>query len=191
MRVLIVGHPRSGTTYIGHAFCRAGWKVGHERPQEDGISSWMWAANSWYTPNGTARGDTKIPPIVLHVLRDPARCVSSVYYVEGGSENWRRNFIKIPSAEECGAVERAIWSIYGWTRLIRRNTPPTHVAQVERVDRVVAEITGCADLQADNHRNTQPHPRLAEDQIGAMEWVYPETHGFWDDIKRDYKDAAQ
>jgi hypothetical protein len=191
MRVLIVGHPRSGTTYAGHCFRRtAGWKVGHETPQADGVSSWMWAVRSWYSPNGKPRGDTPLPPAVLHILREPARCVSSVRYVEGGSENWRRNFIKIPGTE-CGAVERAVWSIYGWTRLIRENTHPTHVAQTERVERAVAQITGFEELGVDQYLNTQPHPRLSADQIKAMTWVYPETAIMWDHIQADYEEAAQ
>lgn len=190
MRVLIVGHPRSGTAYAAECFERtAGWEVGHELVRDDGIASWMWAAPSYWAPWGPARGDTKLPPVVLNILREPHKCVSSVAHVEEGSEEWRRNWIKLPD-NGCGAIERAVWSVYGWTRLIKTQTPPTHTAQTEHVERAVAEITGEERLGCSGYLNNRAHPRFSADEIKATTWLHPETASLWDCIQSDYADAS-
>jgi hypothetical protein len=187
MRVLILAHPRSGTAYAAHCFQRCGWDVGHERIGADGISSWMWAVESSDVPWGAARvGEFEN---VLHILRNPAACVSSVAYVERASEDWRRRYIPIP--EDCEAIERAVWSIAGWSRLIRDKTPPNITAQLEHVERAVAKITGAEELGAGAPKiNGRMHATLTADQIKATHWVYPETAVLWDKITADYEGAG-
>ena len=95
MKVVVLGHPRSGTCFAAHCFQRAGWDVGHEYLAPDGISSWMWAVDTPDIYYGDARDGTPLPEIVLHLLRAPAACVSSVAAVENGSEEWRRKWISV------------------------------------------------------------------------------------------------
>ena len=188
MRVLVLGHPRSGTGYAAHCFTRAGWDVGHEQVRRDGIASWMWAVESLFVPCGDARDRGYQFDNVLHILREPAACVSSVAYTERISGTWRSQHISIPP--DAGPIERAIWSIHGWSRLITDSTPPTHTAQTEQIERAVEEITGSPPLEpSDSARNARPHPFRPADEIKATPWVYPETATLWDRITADYEAA--
>jgi hypothetical protein len=149
----------------------------------------MWAVkDEWGVPWGEARGDKPVPATVLHVLREPAACVSSVAYTEHLSEPWRAKFISIPS--EFGDIERAVWSVYGWSRLIERNRP-THTTQLGNVEHAVDEITGRApEAPSVLWRNERLHASLKADEIKAMRWVHPKTAQMWDRITADYAEAA-
>jgi hypothetical protein len=189
MRVVVLGHPRSGTGYTAHCFRQSGWDVGHESAKPDGIASWMWAVPDDRVPWGDARGKTPLPETVLHVMRNPAACVSSVAYTEIRSEPWRSKWIRIP--EGCGSVERAIWSLYGWSRLIESNHP-THRAQLESIERSVEEITDVRPTAPSVlWFNKRGHPRICADEIKAMPWVCHETAVLWDRICADYAEAAR
>ena len=187
MRVVVLGHPRSGTGYTAHCFRQSGWDVGHEKHGRDGIASWMWPVQAERVPWGEVRGDNPLPETVLHVMRNPAACASSVAYTEHRSEEWRSKWIRIP--EGCGAVERAIWSIHGWSRLIESNHP-THRAKLEDVERVVGEIIWAPPAPPAVHLlNERVHDRITADEIEATPWVYPESLGLWERINADYAEA--
>ena len=190
MRVLIVGHPRSGTGYAAHCFRQCHWRVGHEVALADGIASWQWAVDTKIVPWGYAREGRPLPETVLHVLRDPADCVMSTAYTEQGSEAWRREHVKIPIDHMSGPIERAIWSIFGWTRLIEK-LKPTHTAKLASVERAVGEITGTMPIKSSSAAvlNARPHPTQSADEIKAMRWFHPETATFWDRISADYAAA--
>ena len=188
MRVLVLGHPRSGTGYTAHCFRQCGWDVGHEKRGRDGIASWMWAApGEWSVPWGDPRGDTPLPETVLHIMRNPAACVSSVAYTELNSEPWRSGWIRIP--EDCGVIERAVWSIYGWSQLIESNHP-THWAQLEWVEKTVRRITGVKPRGLPASVNSRMHCQVSADEIKATPWVRPETAQMWDRITADYYGAC-
>jgi len=187
MRVVVLAHPRSGTGYVADCFRRCGWKVGHEFVKADGIASWMWAVDSATVPWGDSRGATPLPKNVLHVIREPAACVASVALTESRSEEWRRDWITLPV--DCGDVERAVWSVHGWSRLIEE-IRPTHTAKLEDVERVVGEIIGAPAPEPSPHLfNARAHRRISADKIKATPWVYPETAQLWDRIQSDYAEA--
>ena len=189
MRVLVLGHPRSGTGYTAACFRQCGWEVGHEKLERDGISSWMWAVCSRDVPWGDARGDRRSPPVVLHILREPAACVASVAYTEFGSDEWRAKWIRIP--EGCGVIERAVWSLHGWSRLIESHRP-THRAQIELVEKAVRKITGIKPRLPEGTRiNGRGHALVSADEIKATPWVHHETAVLWDRICVDYAEAGQ
>jgi hypothetical protein len=149
----------------------------------------MWAVDSATMPWGDSRGATPLPENVLHVLREPAACVASVALTERGSELWRREWVRIPPVLYCGKVERAVWSIHGWTRLIEQSRP-THRAKLEDVERVVGEIVGAPTPSKSPHLfNARAHRRISADEIKATPWVYPGTAQLWDRIVADYDEA--
>ena len=189
MRVLVLGHPRSGTGYTAACFRQCGWDVGHEKRGEDGIASWMWAVPADVVPWGDPRGFGPLPETVLHVLREPAACVSSVAYTEHHSEVWRAKWVRVP--EDCGPIERAVWSLHGWSQLIEGNHP-THTAQLERVEKTVRSITGIKPRFPVGKRiNERMHAVLSADEIKATHWVHPETATLWDSITADYEEAGR
>jgi hypothetical protein len=190
MRVLVLGHPRSGTGYAAHCFTRAGWEVGHERVGRDGIASWMWAVEGVPVPWGDPRAGGLRFDNVLHILREPAACVASIAFAERGSEAWRAQHIDIPP--DAAKIERAVWSLNGWNRLISQLTPPTHTAQTEQIEQAVEAITGAPPWEpSDRARNARAHRRVSADEIKATPWVYPETALLWDNITAQYAEAAR
>ena len=188
MRILILGHPRSGTGYTASCFRAAGWEVGHEIIGRDGIASWMWAVNSDEVPWGDARRNAACPGIVLHVLRDPAECLCSVACTESDSEKWRMKWISIPKGLHL--LERSVWSMHAWGALIRGNNP-THTCQLESVEETVVRITGNEiDPEYPTIRNDRFHSRASADEIKATAWKHPDTARLWDQITSDYYEAA-
>jgi hypothetical protein len=187
MRVVVLAHPRSGTAYTAACFRRAGWDVGHEWLGTDGIASWMWAVQSAHVPWGVPRLETLVADVVLHVMREPAAAVSSIAYTEHQSEPWRARWVDIP--EDAGSIERAVWSYYGWNRLIARQRP-THTAQLEQIETAVTAITGRAFDALTAYRNQRHHPSHSADEIKATVWEHPLTATLWDHTNAIYQEAA-
>jgi hypothetical protein len=89
----------------------------------------------------------------------------------------------------CGKIERAVWSIHGWTRLIEQNRP-THRAKLEDVERVVGEIVGAPAPSKSPHLfNARAHRCISADEIKATPWVFPGTAQLWNRIQADYEAA--
>lgn len=185
MRVVVLAHPRSGTMFAAHCFQRAGWDVGHEVRGKDGISSWSWAVDGTAYYGVCRKGP--LPGIVLHILREPAACVSSVAETELGSMPWRRKWIEIPDARP---IERAVWSIYGWNELIRRECNPTHTTQLRDIRYAVYDITGRVPDPLVGFRNDRPHRVYGADEIKATPWKCNATAQLWDRLVTDYEAAA-
>ncbi len=61
----ITGCPRSGTFYIANYLKLMGVKVEHEKMGEDGTVDWM-------------RASTKLEGIIIHQVRNPIDCISSL-----------------------------------------------------------------------------------------------------------------
>lgn len=190
MKVLIVGHPRSGTRFASQCFQNAGWNVGHEELLLDGISSWMWAVDSKECPWGTPRNGQTLPDIRIHILRNPANCIASIVGVERGSELWRSLWIKLPQAGS-SVIERAVWSLYRWSKLIRENVDPTLTVKTEALEAYVENITGVdPGVIPFNAMNIRPHRPITADEIKATSWVHGETATYWNRINSDYAGAA-
>jgi hypothetical protein len=188
MRVIVTGHPRSGTGYTAHCFRCAGWDVGHEKVGSDGISSWMWAVKSTEVPWGTPRNVYPGATTELHIMREPAAAISSIAYVEQSTEAWRAQWIAIPF-DAC-PVERAIWSYLGWNLLILAQAP-THSVQLEHVEAKVSEITGEQSLEIPKgYRNDRLHTVLSADQIKATPWRHPITAQLWERVNAIYDRMA-
>jgi hypothetical protein len=187
MRLVVLAHARSGTSYTAACFRAAGWDVGHERIGRDGIASWMWATDAEEVPLGPPRGYYPLPETVLHVIREPAAAVSSITHTEQASEEWRSRWVPIPPS--AGPIERAVWSLHGWTALIR-DLRPTHTAQLRHVEAAVETITGSPPGHVKGSRNARLHPALSADQIKATVWQCPETAQLWEEACMSYEEAA-
>ena len=188
MHLIALAHPRSGTRYTAHCFRQAGWHVLQEELGEDGIASWMWAVESDEVPNGTPRTCPLDAEVILHVMRDPAAAVSSIAFTEESSEAWRSRWVHIPM--DAGPIERAVWSYYGWNRLIDAQHP-THRTQLEEIESAVEEITGTAPYDPSVvWFNSRPHQRLPADRIKATTWKHEETAIIWDAVTAMYAEMG-
>jgi hypothetical protein len=188
MRVVVLGHPRSGTGYTAACFRRAGWDVGHEKIGQHGISSWMWAVDSDEVPWGEPRFGTPLPGIRLHIHREPAAAVSSVAFTERSTEAWRSRYVPLPF--DAGPIERAVWSLHGWAMLVRESGP-THIAQIEQVEESVEEITGVPLAASTDDRNTRQHGTLSADQLNGRGWKHAGTESLWEGLVEMHTKAAR
>lgn len=118
MRLIGLGHPRSGTAYFSKRASDYGLKVGHEKMGLDGISSWLWTAKQKEVPWGPGfappqEGTIDLP---IYILRDPIPLIGSVYYTEGASVEWRASMLNRESKELDGPNGAAI-SCLDWIEL--------------------------------------------------------------------------
>lgn len=79
--VLVTGTARSGTFYITKVLKECGLDVKHEFFGNDGASSWLMVPETEETPWGPGRKGVTFKHI-LHQVRDPLKCMSSVYTTE-------------------------------------------------------------------------------------------------------------
>lgn len=77
-RVLVTGCGRSGTTYVSLLLRRCGLDVPHEHKMGiDGISSWLFAAESSEVPWGPSPCAYRFE-LVVHLVRDPLSSIPSI-----------------------------------------------------------------------------------------------------------------
>ena len=185
MKVLILGHPRSGTKFAAYTFRRAGWDVGHEVLGADGIASWMWATRTEFVPWGQPRSGMKDARMIVHLRREPADLIASVAFTEERSEYWRRAIVPIPMRSE--DIERAVWSVFNWDRLIRHNAI-THTVRLNTLEGFVSEHVGPlgSPLNAEDSRNTRLHAQLYREQIAETKWQMPPTAKLWQELCDTY-----
>lgn len=123
-RFLVLGHPRSGTTFMSELFQRFGYDIGHERMGKDGISSWMFAVDDYQVfPDLTLnRKDYTFDYIIMN-LRHPLDIISSTYYTENvfrKSLAYRKKHINLDGLNK---VEVAVKSVLDWYKIIELQRP--------------------------------------------------------------------
>jgi hypothetical protein len=149
----------------------------------------MWAVRCSHVPWGEPRVGPLEAGRILHIMREPAPAVCSIAYTDLISEPWRSRWVDIPV--EADPIERAIWSYYGWNRLIMRNRP-THNAQIENIESTVETIVGTKPKAPSiEWLNSRKHPNHSTDEIKSMTWIDPLTAVLWDHLQTMYEAMAQ
>lgn len=131
-KILVTGHPRSGTGYMSVLLQKYGLDVGHEVMGRDGISSWTFAnLNATKIPRWTK--DDAVPSDYdfihrIHVLRNPVDCVSSIRYTE--DINCKSFLYRMAYVTKAGfdvfklnRIEHTVASYCVWNNLIRNTKP--------------------------------------------------------------------
>lgn len=128
-KFLILGHPRSGTGFMSVLFQRFGYDVRHEVLGNDGISSWMFAVNDYqiFTDTSLNRKDFDFDHVIM-VLRHPIDIISSTYYTENGSFDFRNKHVNFAGLTD---LEIAVKSVLDWYKIIESQSPVLKI----RVDR--------------------------------------------------------
>lgn len=161
-RILVTGHPRSGTTYMAKLLQAHGLKVGHEHMRSDGISSWMMAID---TPEKAPFGDgSRLRDYefdtIIHVVRDPLKVLASSIQTESkASLEYRKAFASVP--EDYNVYEEAVHILLAWDEAIRKLSP-THTVRVEDADTSLPQLL---DIKADGplpraNVNSREHSEL-------------------------------
>ncbi len=133
-KILVTGHPRTGTSYLASLLRQLDFDVGHEKAGSDGLSSWMFAADSDrypYAQDDIAASRRSLHwEVLLHVVRDPATAVASIMRDNvwaPPSYQFRRDAIAKQMDVDLDAYaenfERAVMSLVCWSRMILEMQP--------------------------------------------------------------------
>jgi hypothetical protein len=166
-RVLVTGCGRCGTTYVSLLLRRSGLHVPHERKVgEDGISSWLFAAESRVVPWGPVPARYRFENVV-HLVRDPLGAIPSIATFR--SSAWQYIALHTPIDPGAPVLLRAARFWLHWNALVeRRATLRVRIEDMPgALGRVLAHV-GARDGSARVERaeplrrdlNTRRHGRL-------------------------------
>lgn len=121
--ILGLGHPRTGTGYVGKLLESWGLEVGHEEHKRDGIVSWL--LTKPIGPYMWQKGFNSRPEYqhLIYNVRDPRTSLPSIVYTEStnlDSMRFRRRFLKLNNNS---VLENAIDSIIGFHEIIMNLNP--------------------------------------------------------------------
>lgn len=162
--LLITGHQRSGTGYMA-ALCRSmGLDVGHERPGEDGISSFQYAVDTDTVPFHSVdqnRGRKWYEfDDIIHVVRHPLHVIASTAFTDmNGAIEWQARFIPVTAPPE-HRIRQAVQTWLGWNELIEKQADIR--VRVEDAEEELPKILG-EDVMFDPPLptvNARPHADL-------------------------------
>ena len=118
-RIIILGHPRSGTGYAAWVARQYGLHIGHERLRADGISSWFWGIKDKSPPFG--RGYVECPDgykdLVIYSLRNPEDVIMSTYYTENRTKKYREKHLN----HDLSGIQGAAYSYLKWFKECEKN----------------------------------------------------------------------
>lgn len=135
--LLVVGCARSGTAYIAEVLKTSGINVGHERMDQDGVSSWALAANP---PFKKRRVDPRKYHFAhtFHQVRHPLKTISSVYFEQDRhSWNYIMDFVPEIKLQDSHLVKCAKYWYY-WNLMAEKMAEWTY--RVEDIDKVWDEF---------------------------------------------------
>jgi len=165
MKFLIICHPRSGSSYAASLLKNNGYPVGHEKMEDNGISSWYWASMDTNPPFSACPYDPDFSPdLTIHIIREPLPCIASVAFTESTTESYRSEFVEIPSDL---LLKRAATSISNWNILCQQMNPDYTI----KTESLASEL----GLILNHHiedippQNTRPHPVIHERLVSSID----------------------
>jgi len=133
---LISGHPRSGTGYAASLFAAFGYKLGHEKLDSHGMSSWIHAVNDLNMPEfgpkanrvEYSREQLAVKHLIM-IVRDPKHVIPSIMIENRNDISYR--FRRYHILNRCGidledcesAIECAIESYLCWLEILEKQQP--------------------------------------------------------------------
>ena len=145
-KIMIIGCGRSGTTYTSKLFNSLGYKVGHERLERNGISSWLLVSNQQKVFIGPSFEELKSLNLpVVHQVRHPLKAISS--FQATGHQSWQFLAYEIPiNYEEDSKVLKGMKYWYYWNLMAEEKSSFTY--QVENLDDVFPELLKAGQFTA-------------------------------------------
>lgn len=128
-KILVVGHPRTGTGYTAKLLQSWGLDVQHERMGKDGISHWgMAVGGDNPVIFGQFRDNITFNSIewdtIIYCVRDPKTSIPSIAYTENTNKESFEYRMKWGGFRDRKArLTNAISSILAWDKLIQRLEP--------------------------------------------------------------------
>jgi hypothetical protein len=163
-RVLITGCGRSGTKYISILLGRCGLEIVHERRMgKDGISSWLFGAESSTAPWGPSPADYSFEH-TFHLIRNPLSAIPSIATFSRAAWKYISGHISI-EASDSPILRSAKYWLY-WNGMVENKTDirlkiedmPGAIAIL--CDRVGAQLDISSIKQVPNDLNTRRYGNL-------------------------------
>jgi hypothetical protein len=167
VKILGVGHPRTGTGYTSKLLNAWGLKVGHEVLDEDGIVAWQLAVEVGPWPYITTFNTPVKSDIIIYNVRNPRESLASIIFTENTksiSMNFRkRNGVHVST----NRVETAINSLIAWDRKIRALKPKPMAFRIEDQQKELFDFLVSKGLKVEwvdftQKVNTRYHAKLTE-----------------------------
>ena len=171
MKVLVMGHPRSGTGYAAKLFQSFGLQVGHERMEENGISSWFFGLKDTNPPYDAAPYDASFKPdLTINIVRKPLPTISSVAYTEFMTSLYRQTRLQYG---HCNNQLESMISIDRYTDYVREHFDVNHIVKTEHLDAFCLEILKLEQktILPGKAINSRPHP-LIDERCIADNYIY-------------------
>lgn len=125
IKVLGLGHPRTGTGFTSKIFKLWGLDVGHEKLRKDGIVAWQLINDIGPYPYIL---DLETRPLYKHIvynIRNPKDSLPSIVYTENTKKlsfNYRNSFYQNKMTSD-NPTENAILSIIEYDNIIKKLNP--------------------------------------------------------------------
>lgn len=166
IKILGLGHPRTGTGYTANLLQGWGLDVGHETLGADGIVAWQLAVLNGPWPYITEELNLE-PELIIYNVRDPKTSIPSIAFTENTkSQSLGFRVSKGGVLTSPNRVEQAINSIIRWDKLIQ-SRKPNFVYRVEDQESELFEfLKGRFDnikyIETNKKVNSRNHPDWTE-----------------------------
>lgn len=186
VKVLGLGHPRTGTKYTSECLLSFGLEVGHEILYGDGIVAWQLVSpvGPWpYMPHLSKVH--KVRPeheYLIYNLRDPNTSIPSIVFTEHDKETSSKFLAQAFNiGDRKNRVEKAVLSILRFDYLITQMKPDLVYRIEDEHDKLfefAKKIHPSAEYSPPaTERNTRPHDGL-DSLKEEIESVHPEAKSF-------------
>ena len=180
MKILGVGHPRTGTGYTSALLKSWGINAGHEKFEEDGIVAWQCLISKY---EYRVRNVNRMPYMeefidldklevehIIHSIRDPKTAIPSIIKTEGGSTEWRA--LWVPFSDKNAPIENAILSIVYTDHRIEGFFPDRFTYKIESEKNKLQEylINHGFDLKNMNEEPSKNHNKKREYKSDDLDW---------------------
>lgn len=158
MKILIVSHPRSGTGFAAMCLQDIGIKVGHESLMENGISSWLWAADCYTNARwGDNYQDIK-PDLTVLLARDAEDVIASMAFTAARALDWMRQWVQIPDGDSPYVCAH---SLVRWIELCQKNRKPDFIVRTKDFPDFCEWAFGQRPSENLRGYNARPHKPLS------------------------------
>lgn len=162
-KILVVGHPRTGTGYTAKLLQSWGLDVQHEKMGEDGTSDWSLVTRIQSLWQKVEYDDFKWNN-VIYCVRDPRESIASIAYTEQMTLPFRKNFNRRIKNENL--ISSAIVSILEWDKMIASLNPSITYRIEDESEKLFKYLKDSGlsvrwnDSQVGIKYNVRSHPKL-------------------------------
>ncbi len=138
-KIIITGCGRSATGFVRHYFNEFGIRIGHEKLEKHGISSWTLVPDTYksvWGPSYKTISYLEMP--IIHQVRNPLDVISSVRKVFSDKKSWEFISKFIPLEKNDTQIVKSMKYWYYWNLLAEKKAIYTY--RVENIENEMKNI---------------------------------------------------